>query len=141
MPKEVETVVKLQIPAGQATPAPPIGPVLAQHGLNIGDFTQKFNEETADQQGWVLPVEVTVYDDKSYDYIIKQPPAVEFIKKAVGIETGSGEPNKKKVGSITREQIREIAEKKMPDLNTDDIEAAMRQIEGTAKNMGLEISN
>jgi large subunit ribosomal protein L11 len=139
MVKSVSQVVKLQIPAGQATPAPPIGPALAQYGLNIGEFCQKFNEATKNQQGWILPVEITIYKDRSYDFKIKQPPTSEFLKKAAGIEKGSGEPSKKKVGKITKDQLREIAKKKLPDLNTTDIEKAMKVIEGTARNMGIEI--
>jgi len=137
--KKISAVIKLQIPAGQATPAPPIGPALAQHGINIADFCQKFNDATKERQGWTIPVEITIFEDKSYDFKLKQPPTSEFLKKAAGIEKGSGEPNRKKVGKVSREQIREIAEKKLPDLNTDDIEKAMKIIEGTAKNMGIEI--
>jgi large subunit ribosomal protein L11 len=139
MPKKIKATVKLHIPAAQATPAPPIGPSLAQHGINIAEFCKKFNEQTKDQKGWVIPVEVKVFEDRSYDFILKQPPASELLKKAAGIEKGSGEPNKTKVGSITRQQLREIAQRKMEDLNANDIEGAMKIIEGTAKNMGLEI--
>lgn len=139
MPKKIKAVVRLQIPAGQATPAPPVGPVLAQQGLNIKEFCDKFNELTKNQSGFTIPVEITVYEDKSYDLKLKQPPVSELLKKAAGIEKGSGEPNKKKVGKITKEQLRKIAEQKMVDLNTDNIEKAMRIIEGTAKNMGIEI--
>jgi len=139
MPKKIKATVKLHIPAAQATPAPPIGPSLAQHGINIAEFCRKFNDQTKEQKGWVIPVEVKVYEDRSYDFILKQPPASELLKKAAGIEKGSGEPNKTKVGSITRQQLKEIAQRKMEDLNANDIEAAMKIIEGTAKNMGLEI--
>ncbi len=139
MPKKIKAIIKLQIPAGQATPAPPIGPALAQHGVNIGEFTKKFNDQTKDQQGWILPVQVTVFEDRTFTYKIKQPPVSEFIKKMLGLEKGSGEPNRTKVGKISRAQIREIAQKKMPDFNTDNLESAMRMVEGTAKNMGLEI--
>ena len=139
MTKTIKAVVKLQIPAGQATPAPPVGPALAQHGVNIAEFCKKFNDATRDNQGFTIPVEVTIYEDRSYDFKLKQPPASELIKKAIGLEKGSGEPNRKKVGKITRAQLKEIAEKKMPDLNTDNIESAMKIIEGTAKNMGVEI--
>ena len=139
MPKKIKAIVKLQIPAGQATPAPPIGPALAQHGVNIGEFIKRFNDETRPRQGWVLPTVITIFEDRTFNYLIKQPPAAEFIKKALGLEKGSGEPNKKKVGKITRAQLKEIAEKKMPDLNTEDLEAAISMIEGTARNMGLEI--
>jgi len=139
MPKKIKAIVKLQIPAGQATPAPPIGPALAQQGVNIGEFTKKFNDQTKNQQGWILPVEVTVFEDRTFSYKIKQPPVSEFIKKTLGIEKGSGEPNKVKVGKITRAQIKEIAQKKLPDFNTENLQAAMRMVEGTARNMGLEI--
>ena len=137
--KKVKAIVKLQIQAGQATPAPPIGPSLAQHGLNIAEFCKKFNDATKDKVGFVIPVEITVYEDRSYDFILKQPPASELLKKAAGIEKGSGEPNKTKVASITKEQLKKIAEQKMPDLNCDNVEAAMKVIEGTAKNMGITI--
>ena len=137
--KKIKAVVKLQIPAGQATPAPPVGPSLAQHGLNIMEFCQKFNEVTKNQMGWTLPVEITVYENRTYDFKVKQPPASELLKKAAGIEKGSGTPNKTKVAKITRAQLREIAEKKLPDLNADNIEQAMKIIEAQAKNMGIEI--
>ena len=137
--KKIKAVVKLQIPAGQATPAPPVGPSLAQHGLNIMEFCQKFNEVTKNQMGWTLPVEITVYENRTYDFKVKQPPASELLKKAAGIEKGSGTPNKTKVAKITRAQLREIAEKKLPDLNADNIESAMKIIEGTARNMGITI--
>ena len=139
--KKVKAIVKLQIPAGQATPAPPVGPALAQHGLNIGEFCQKFNEATKDKEGFTIPVEITVYEDRSYDFKLKSPPASELLKKAAGIEKGAGEPNRINVGKITRAQLREIAEKKMADLNAENIEAAMKIIEGTAKNMGIEITS
>jgi len=139
MAKKIKTIIKLQMPAGQATPAPPVGPALAPHGLNIMEFCQKFNELTKKQVGWQIPVEITVYENKTYDLKLKQPPASELLKKAAGIEKGSGLPDKNKVGKITREQLRKIAEQKMADLNADDIEAAMKIIEGTAKNMGITI--
>lgn len=139
MSKEVKAVVKLQIPAGQATPAPPVGPALAPHGLNISEFCQKFNEMTKNKQGFTIPVEITVYEDKTYDFRLKQPPSSELLRKAAGVEKGSGEPNKKKVGKITKEQLKKIAEQKMADLNTEDIEKAMKIIEGQAQNMGIEI--
>jgi len=139
MPKKIKAIVKLQIQAGQATPAPPVGPSLAQHGVNIGEFCQKFNEATKANQGFIIPVEITVYGDRTYDFKLKQPPASELLKKAANIEKGSGAPNKTKVGQITREQLRKIAEQKMADLNCDTIEAAMKIIEGTAKNMGITI--
>ena len=137
--KKIKAIVKLQIPAGQATPAPPVGPSLAQHGINIADFCQKFNDATKKNQGFKIPVEIKIYEDRTYDFILKQPPASDLLKKMAGIEKGSGMPNKTKVGKITRSQLREIAEKKMPDLNTDNLEQAMKIIEGTAKNMGIEI--
>jgi len=139
--KKIKAVVKIQLPAGKATPAPPVGPALAQYGLNIGEFCSKFNDQTKDQEGFIIPAEITVYEDRSYDLILKQPPASELIKKAVNIEKGSGEPNKKKVAKISKTQLKEIAERKMPDLNANDIEAAIKIIEGTAKNMGIEIEN
>jgi large subunit ribosomal protein L11 len=137
--KKIKTIVKIQIPAGQATPAPPVGPALAPQGINIKEFCDRFNQATKNQAGWTIPVRVIIYEDKTFDLEIKKPPVAEFLKKAVGIEKGSGEPNKKKVGKITREQLRKIAEEKLPDLNTKDIEKAMKIIEGQAKNMGIEI--
>jgi len=139
MMKKVKTIIKLQIPAGQATPAPPVGPALAQQGLNIMEFCQKFNELTKNQIGWKIPVEIIVYEDKSYELKLKQSPASELLKKAAGIEKGSGEPNQKKVGKISKEQLRKIAEQKMSDLNCETIEAAIKIIEGTAKQMGITI--
>ncbi len=139
MAKKVKAVVKLQIQAGKATPAPPVGPALAQHGLNIAEFCQKFNDATKDNQGFKIPVEITVYEDRTYTFQLKQPPASQLLKKEAGIEKGSGEPNKTKVAKITRAQLRKVAEKKMEDLNANDIEAAMKIIEGTAKNMGITI--
>ncbi len=141
MAKQIKTIVKVQIPAGKATPAPPVGPALAQHGLNIAEFCQKFNEATKDKAGFVIPVQVTIYVDRSYTFKLKGPLASELLKKAAGIEKGSGEPNKKTVGKITKIQLREIAEKKMEDLNTDDVEKAMKIVAGTAKNMGIEIKD
>jgi len=139
MPKKIKAIVKLQISAAQATPAPPVGPALAQHGLNIAEFCQKFNEATKNQEGFTIPVEITVYEDRSYDFKLKQPPTSELLKKAAGIEKGAGEPDKTKVGKITKAQLKEIAEKKMADLNAENIEAAMNIIEGTAKQMGITI--
>ncbi len=139
MAKEVEAIIKLQIPAGKATPAPPIGPALGQKGINIMQFCNEFNQKTKDQDGIILPVIITVYKDKSFTFEIKTPPVSELIKRTLKIEKGSGEPNKTKVGRLTKKQIREIAEKKMKDLNTDDIEAAMRIVEGTARSMGVEV--
>ena len=137
--KKPKTTIKLQIPAGKATPAPPVGPALAPHGINISEFCQKFNDKTKEQSGFIIPVEVTVYEDRSYDFKLKQPPASELLKKAAGIEKGSGAPNKNKVAKVSKSQLKEIAKKKMPDLNTTDIEQAVKIIEGTAKNMGIEI--
>jgi len=139
MAKEIKTIVKLQIPAGQANPAPPIGPALGQHGLNIQDFCSKFNEATKGKTGDIIPVEITIYVDRTFDFKLKTPPAAELLKKAAGIEKGSGVPQKDKVGKVSKKQIKEIAEKKMADLNANDIEAATRIIEGTARNMGIEI--
>lgn len=140
MLKKIKAVIKLQAPAAKATPAPPVGPTLAQYGLNIAEFCQKFNEATKNQEGFTIPVEITVYEDRTYDFKLKSPPAPELLKKAAGIEKGSGEPNKTKVGKITREQLRKVALQKIADLNTDDIEKAIKIIEATAKNMGIEIS-
>ncbi len=137
--KKIKTIIKLQIPAGKANPAPPVGPALGQHGLNIQEFCVKFNEATKDKGGDITPVEITVYEDRTYDFKLKTPPAAELIKKAAGIQKGSGTPLTKKAGKITKAQLREIAEKKLPDLNTKDVEAAMKIIEGTAKQMGVEI--
>jgi large subunit ribosomal protein L11 len=137
--KKIKTVVKIQIPAGQATPAPPVGPALAPHGINLKEFCDQFNQATKDQIGFTIPVRVKIFEDKNFELEIKRPPVSELLKKAAGIEKGSGEPNKKKVGKIARAQLREIAQKKLPDLNTDDIEKAMKIIEGQAKNMGIEI--
>ena len=138
--KKIKAIVKLQVPAAKATPAPPVGPALAQHGVNIAEFCQKFNEATKNQEGFTIPVEITVYEDRTYDFKLKSPPASELLKKAAGIEKGSGEPQKTKVGKITKAQLREIAERKMADLNAENIEAAMKIIEGTARNMGIEIT-
>jgi 50S ribosomal protein L11 len=137
--KKVVKVVKLQIPAGKANPAPPVGPALGQAGVNIMAFCKEFNERTKDQVGLIIPVEITVYEDRSFTFVTKTPPAAVLLKKAAGIETGSGQPNKNKVGKVTREQVRQIAEQKMPDLNAASLEAAMRMIEGTARSMGIEI--
>ncbi len=139
MAKKPKAIVRLQIQAGKATPAPPVGPVLAQHRVNIAEFCQKFNEATKNNQGFKIPVEISVFENGSYTFKLKQPPASELLKKAAGIEKGSGEPNKKMVGKITRAQLRQIAEQKMPDMNTNGVEEAMKTIEGTAKNMGISI--
>jgi large subunit ribosomal protein L11 len=139
MGKPIKTTIKLQIPAGQANPAPPIGPALGQHGVNIQQFCQQFNEATKDMTGDIIPAEITIYEDRTFDFKLKTPPASALLKKAAGLEKGSSVPNKQKVGKVTREDIRKIAERKMVDLNTKDINAAMRIIEGTARQMGLEI--
>jgi large subunit ribosomal protein L11 len=139
MAKRVIAIVKLQIQAGKATPAPPVGPALAQYGVNISEFCQRFNDATKNNQGFTIPVEIKVYGDRTYDFVLKQPPASELLKKAAGIEKGSGVPNKTKVAKITKAQLREIAKTKMPDLNATDIESAMKIIEGTARNMGITI--
>ena len=139
MAKKIKTVIKLQIPAGKANPAPPVGPALGQHGLNIAEFCQKFNAATNKMMGDIIPVEITVFEDRTYTFKTKTPPASELLKKAAGIEKGSGKPLQEKVGKINRAKIREIAERKMPDLNTKNIDAAMRIIEGTARQMGIEI--
>ncbi|MGA7936277.1 MAG: 50S ribosomal protein L11 [Kovacikia sp.] len=141
MAKKVAAVIKLAISAGKANPAPPIGPALGQHGVNIMMFCKEYNARTADQAGMVVPVEISVYEDRSFTFILKTPPASKLIAKAAGIQTGSGEPNRKKVGSITRAQLQEIAQTKMPDLNANDIEAAMKIVEGTARNMGVTIKD
>ena len=140
MAKKVEGYIKLQIPAGKATPAPPVGPALGQHGVNIVEFTKQFNARTADKGDTIIPVVITVYADRSFSFITKTPPAAVLIKKAAKIQKASGVPNKNKVGSITKAQVREIAETKMPDLNAASIEAAMSMIEGTARSMGITIS-
>ncbi len=139
MAKKVKAIVKLQIQAGAANPAPPVGPSLAQHGVNISEFCQRYNEATKSQVGWKLPVEITVFEDRTYTFLVKQPPASELLKKAAGVEKGSGTPNKTKVAKITKVQLQKIAEQKMPDLNADSIEAAMKIIEGTARNMGITV--
>ena len=139
MAKEIKAVVKVQIAAGKATPAPPIGPALAPHGLNIAEFCQKFNAATQDMSGYTIPAEVTIFKDRSFSFILKTPLASQLLCKAAGIEKGSGVPNKTKVGKVTKAQLKEIAEKKMPDLNTTDIEQAMKIIVGTAKNMGVDV--
>lgn len=139
MAKKITKKLKLVIPAGKANPAPPVGPALGQAGINIGDFVKKFNDATAQMMGDIVPVEITVYEDRSYDFVLKTPPASSLVLKAIGGQKGSGEPNKKKVGKISKDQIREIAEKKMVDLNAKDIEGAMKIIEGTCRSMGVEI--
>ncbi|MGC9525116.1 MAG: 50S ribosomal protein L11 [Limnospira sp.] len=141
MAKKVVAVIKLAINAGKANPAPPIGPALGQHGVNIMMFCKEYNAKTADKAGLVIPVEISVYEDRSFTFVLKTPPASVLIKKAAGIEKGSGEPNRSRVGSITRAQLQEIAETKMPDLNANDIEAAMKIVEGTARNMGVTVAD
>ena len=139
MAKKIEGYIKLQIPAGKATPAPPVGPALGQHGVNIVEFTKQFNAKTADMGDTVVPVIITVYADRSFSFITKTPPAAVLIKKAAKIQSGSGEPNKKKVAKITKAQVQEIAELKMPDLNAASLESAMSMIAGTARSMGVEV--
>jgi large subunit ribosomal protein L11 len=137
--KRLMTVLKLQIPAGQASPAPPVGPALGQHGVNIMDFVRAYNEATASQAGTIVPVEVSVYEDRSFTFVTKTPPAAVLLRQAARVEKGSAEPHKEKVGSVTREQVRQIAETKMPDLNANDVEMAMRVVEGTARSMGITV--
>lgn len=139
MAKKVKVVIKLQILGGKANPAPPVGPALGQHGLNIQEFCTKFNTATKDRMDEVTPVEITVFDDRTYSFVLKTPPAAELLKQAAGITKGSGKPLQEKVGKVTKAQVREIAQKKMPDLNANDVEAAMRIIEGTARNMGIVV--
>jgi large subunit ribosomal protein L11 len=137
--KKLLALVKLQIRAGQATPAPPVGTALGQHGVNIMDFCRQYNDATQQYAGQVIPVELTIYEDRSFSFITKQPPAAELIKQAAGIEKGSGEPNREKVATLTSSQVRQIAERKMVDLNANDVEAAMEIIAGTARSMGVEV--
>lgn len=141
MAKKIKTIIKLQIPAQKANPAPPVGPALGQHGLNIQEFCMKFNAATKDRTpGEVAPVQITVFEDRTYTFVVKTPPASELLKKAAGIEKGSGKPLSEKIGKVTKAQVREIAEKKMPDLNAHDLDAAMRTIEGTARQMGITVT-
>ncbi|NMB11158.1 MAG: 50S ribosomal protein L11 [Firmicutes bacterium] len=139
MAKKVAAIVKLQVPAGKANPAPPVGPALGQHGVNIMEFCKTFNERTANQAGMIIPVVITVYEDRSFTFITKTPPASVLLKKAAGLDKASGTPNVLKVAKVTKEQVREIAELKMPDLNASDIDAAMRMVAGTARSMGIEV--
>ena len=139
MAKRVTAVVKLQIPAGQANPAPPVGPALGQHGVNIMEFCKAYNAQTAAQTGTIIPVEITIYDDRTFTFVTKTPPAAVLLKQAAGVESGSAEPNRSKVATISRDQLRQIAETKLPDLNTDNVEAAMNVIGGTARSMGIKI--
>ena len=137
--KKLATVLKLQIPAGQASPAPPVGPALGQHGVNIMDFVKAYNDATASQAGTIIPVEISIYEDRTFTFITKTPPAAVMLRQAARVEKGSPEPHREKVGSVTKAQVREIAETKMPDLNANDIDAAMKIVEGTARSMGLTV--
>jgi large subunit ribosomal protein L11 len=141
MAKKVRAIIKLQLPAGQATPAPPVGPALGQHGANIMAFCKEYNEKTANQAGSIVPVEITVYEDRSFVFIMKTPPASDLIRKTLGIEKGSAQQKREKVGVLTRDQVRKIAETKMRDLNANDIDAAMKMVEGTARSMGVDVAN
>lgn len=141
MAKKVIAVVKLQMPAGKATPAPPVGPALGQYGINIMEFVRSYNERTASMAGSIVPAEITIYEDRSFTFVTKAPPASDLLRKAAGVEKGSGQNRRVKAGKITRQQLEEIAKIKMPDLNTDSLEAAMRIIEGTARSMGIEIAS
>ena len=136
---KVKTVIKLQIPAGKANPAPPVGPALGQHGVNIQDFCSQFNDKSKDRMGDIVPVEISVNDDRSFSFVMKTSPASDLLKKAAGVEKGAGNPLKDKVGKVTKDQVKEIAEKKMEDLNADDVEGAMKIIEGTARSMGIKV--
>ena len=139
--RKLSAIIKLQIKAGAATPAPPVGPALGQHGVNIMEFCKAYNEATQAQMGQVIPVELTIYEDRSFTFVTKQPPAAELLKQAAGVEKGSGEPNRDKVASVSRDQVRQIAETKMKDLNANDVDAAMKIIEGTARSMGIEVAS
>ncbi|PJE64907.1 MAG: 50S ribosomal protein L11 [Candidatus Ryanbacteria bacterium CG10_big_fil_rev_8_21_14_0_10_43_42] len=139
--KKIKTVLKLQIKAGKATPAPPVGTALGPHGINIGDFVNKFNQATADKGDDIIPAEITIYEDRTFDFKLKTPPASDMLRKAAGVDKGSGQPLRKKVGTVTRDQVRDMAERKKEDLNANDTEAAMRIIEGTARSMGIEVEN
>jgi large subunit ribosomal protein L11 len=141
MPRKVVALIKLALPAGKANPAPPVGPALGQHGVNIMAFCKEYNAKTADKAGLVIPVEISVFEDRSFTFILKTPPASVLIKKAAGIDKGASEPNKQKVATITQDQLKEIAQTKLPDLNANDIEAAMKIVAGTAKNMGVAIAD
>lgn len=139
MPKEVLTKVKLQIPGGQATPAPPVGPALGQHGVNIGEFVRRFNDATKNELGMIIPVEISIYRDKTFDFVLKSPPASVLLKKAAGLAKGSAVPNREKVGRVTRQQVEEIAKQKLKDLNAKDMASAIRIVEGTARSMGITV--
>ena len=141
MPRKVVAIIKLALPAGKANPAPPVGPALGQHGVNIMAFCKEYNAKTAEKVGLVIPVEISVFEDRSFTFILKTPPASVLIKKAAGVDKGASEPNKQKVATITKDQLKEIAQTKMPDLNANDIEAAMKIVAGTAKNMGVAIAD
>ncbi len=139
MAKPIKITLTLQLPAGSATAAPPVGTALGPHGINIGDFVKRYNEATAQQKGDIIPVQITIYEDRSFEFKLKTPPASDMLRKAAGVEKGSGEPHKNKVGKVTKEDIRKIAEKKMPDLNANDVDAASKIIAGTARSMGIEV--
>ena len=139
MAKPVKVILKLQLPAGKATPAPPVGTALGPHGINLGEFVKKYNEATGEMQGEIVPVEITIFEDRTFDFKLKTPPASDLLRKAASVEKGSGEPNKKKVGKVTKADIRKIAERKMEDLNAESLEAAEKIIEGTARSMGIEV--
>ena len=139
MAKPIKTILKLQLPAGKATPAPPVGTALGPHGLNIGDFVKKYNDASRPMEGEIVPVELTVYEDRTFDFKLKTPPASDMLRKAASIEKGSGEPNKKKVGKVSKQDLRKIAERKMEDLNAESVEAAEKIIAGTARSMGIEV--
>ena len=141
MAKKVRAIVKLQVPGGKATPAPPVGPALGQHGVNIMAFVKEFNERTTAQAGYIVPVDLTIFEDRSFTFITKTPPAADLLRRAAKVDKGSGTPNLEKVGRVTQDQVREIAEMKMPDLNANDVEAAMKIVAGTARSMGLEVVN
>jgi len=139
MGKKITAIIKLQIPAGKANPAPPVGPALGQHGLNIMAFCKDYNARTSTMVGSIIPVEITVFQDRTFTFVLKTPPAADLLRKAAGVERGSAEPNREKVGEVTRSQVRDIAEQKMPDLNSADVESAMRTVEGTARSMGITV--
>lgn len=141
MAKKINAIVKLQLPAGKATPGPPVGSTLGPHGINIAGFTKEFNEKTASQAGYIIPVVITIYSDRSFEFVLKTPPVAVLIKKAIGIETGSAKPNKTKVGTIKKDKVREIATLKMPDLNASSVESAMKMVEGSARSMGVVVED